>query len=218
MKSKDKVFHQTWHRNIQKRDVKQINKINVYKSILKIVLILLIIFTLLIIYKWSQKVPDIELLNINKVQELYQPDTLVSPKLLFKNKSNEPIIIDAFQAKKDIKDPNIIILEKPKGYYKLSNKKNIYFYSEKGILNSNKGILKLIKSVKIESSDGMTLITNNIIYNTENNIVKGEDKVILYGKWGILKGKGFSYNLKNSIINLSGSPKLSLYNNKGHIK
>ena len=57
----------------------------------------------------------IELLNINKVQELYQPYTLVSPKLLFKNKSNEPIIIDAFQAKKDIKDPNIIILEKGSG-------------------------------------------------------------------------------------------------------
>ena len=218
MKSKDKVFHQTWLRNIQKRDVKQIKKNNVYKSILKIVLILLIIFTLLIINKWRQKVPSIELLNINKVQELYQPDTLVNPKLLFKNKSNEPIIIDAFKAKKDIKDPNIIILEKPKGYYKLSNKKNIYFYSAKGILNSNKGILKLIESVKIESSDGMTLMTNNIIYNTENNIVNGEDKVILYGEWGILKGKGFSYNLKNSIINLSGNPKLSLYNNKGHIK
>ena len=218
MKSKDKVFHQTWHKNVKKRDAKPINKINVYKSILKIVLILLIIITLLIIYKWGQKVPNIELLPINQVQELYQPDTLVSPKLLIKNNSNEPIIIDAFQAKKDIKNPNIIILEQPKGYYKLSNKKNIYFYSAKGILNSNKGILKLIESVKIESSDGMTLITNNIIYNTENNIINGEDKVTLDGKWGILKGKGFSYNLKNSIINLSGNPKLSLYNNKGHIK
>jgi len=218
MHRQDKTFHETWHKNILKRDAREINKINIYKTILKIVLILFIIFTLSIIYKWSQKIPDIELLNINKTQNLYQPDTLVRPKILIKNKSKKPITIEAVRAKKDSKNSNIIILEKPKGHYALSNKKNIYFYSTKGILNSNKGILQLIESVKIETSDGMNFITNNIVYNTKNNTINGEDLVTLDGKWGILKGKGFSYNIENSITNFRGRPKLSLYNNKGYIK
>ena len=48
-------------------------------------------------------------------------------------------------------------------------------------------------------------------------MVNGEDKVIVIAKWGILKGKGFSYNLKTSIIHLKGNPRLTLYD-KGKAK
>ena len=212
MKTQDRAFHKNWQKNIQKNDGNNIIKRNVYKPFLKIVLLLLIMCTVILVYKWGNKIPDVEILNINKEQSIYQPDTLLSPKLLLKNKSNEPIIIEALQAKKDVEDSNIVILEFPKGNYRISNKKNIYFYSVKGILDSNKSIFKLIESVKIESSDGINLTTNNIIYNIKNDIVNGEDKVIVIGKWGILKGKGFSYNLKKSIIHLRGNPRLTLYN------
>ena len=217
MKTQDRAFHKNWQKNIQKNDGNNIIKKNFYKPILKIVLLLLIICTLIVVYKWGNKISDVEILNINKEQSTYQPDTLLSPKLLIKNKSNEPITIEALRAKKDVEDSNIIILESPKGNYKASNKKNIYFYSVKGILDSNKSIFKLIESVKIESQDGINLTTNNIIYNIKNDMVSGEDKVIVIGKWGILKGKGFSYNLKKSIIHLRGNPRLTLYN-KGKTK
>ena len=218
METKNRTFHNTWHKNIQNNDAQNINKKSIYKSILKIIFLLLLIFSVLIIYRWSKKIPDIELLSINKAEYLFQPDTLLSPKLLIQNKSNEPITIEAFLAKKSVANPNIIILEKPKGQYKLSNKRNIYFYSIKGILNSNKRILKLIENVEIISSDGTKLFTDNIIYNYKNNIINGEDEVTLDGQWGILKGKGFSYNLKSSIIKLKGNPKLSLYNNRGTVQ
>ena len=218
METKNRTFHNTWHKNIQNNDAQNINKKSIYKSILKIIFLLLLIFSVLIIYRWSKKIPDIELLSINKAEYLFQPDTLLSPKLLIQNKSNEPITIEAFLAKKSVENPNIIILEKPKGQYKLSNKRNIYFYSIKGILNSNKRILKLIENVEIISSDGTKLFTDNIIYNYKNNIINGEDEVTLDGQWGILKGKGFSYNLKSSIIKLKGNPKLSLYNNRGIVQ
>ena len=217
MKTQDRAFHKNWQKNIQKNDGNSIIKRNLYRPILKIVLLLLIICTVMVVYKWGNKIPDVEILNINKEQSIYQPDTLLSPKLLIKNKSNEPITIEALRAKKDVEDSNIIILESPKGNYKASNKKNIYFYSVKGILDNKKSIFKLIESVKIESQDGINLTTNNIIYNIKNNIVNGEDKVIVIGKWGILKGKGFSYNLKKSIIRLKGNPRLTLYN-KGKTK
>ena len=217
MKTQDRAFHKNWQKNIQKNDGNNIKKRNFYRTILKIVLLLLIICTVIVVFKWGSKIPDVEILNINKEQSIYQPDTLLSPKLLIKNKSNEPITIEALQAKKAVEDSNIIILESPKGNYKISNKKDIYFYSVKGILDSNKSIFKLIESVKIESSDGINLSTNNIIYNIKNNMVNGEDKVIVIGKWGILKGKGFSYNLKKSIIRLRGNPRLTLYN-KGKTK
>jgi len=212
MKTHDKAFHKNWQKNIQKNDGNNIIKRNFYKPILKIVLLLLIICTLIVVYKWGNKISDVEILNINKEQSTYQPDTLLSPKLLIKNKSNEPITIEALRAKKDVEDSNIIILESPKGNYKASNKKNIYFYSVKGILDSNKSMFKLIESVIIESQDGINLTTNNIIYNIKNDMVSGEDKVTVIGKWGILKGKGFSYNLKKSIIHLRGNPRLTLYN------
>ena len=218
METKNRTFHNTWHKNIQNNDAQNINKKSIYKPILKIIFLLLLIFSTLIIYRWGKKIPDIELLSINKAEYLFQPDTLLSPKLLIQNKSNEPITIEAFLAKKSVESPNIIILEKPKGQYKLSNKRNIYFYSIKGILNSNKGILKLIENVEIISSDGTKLFTDNIIYNYKNNIINGEDEVTLDGQWGILQGKGFSYNLKSSIINLKGNPKLSLYNNRGIVQ
>ena len=218
METENRTFHNTWHKNIQNNDAQNINKKSIYKPILKIIFLLLLIFSILIIYRWSKKIPDVELLSINKAEYLFQPDTLLSPKLLIQNKSNEPITIEAFLAKKSVENPNIIILEKPKGQYKLSNKRNIYFYSIKGILNSNKGILKLIENVEIISSDGTKLFTDNIIYNYKNNIINGEDEVTLDGQWGILKGKGFSYNLKSSIIKLKGNPKLSLYNNRGIVQ
>ena len=211
MKTQNSAFRKNWYKNIKEHDTNHINKINIYKPVLKITLLLLIIFTVFMVYKWSKKIPEVELLNINKEPNLYQPDTLLRPKLLIKNKSNEPITIEAIEAKKDSRNSNIIILEKPKGHYKLLNNKNIYFYSAKGMLDSNKGVLKLIDNVKIESSEGMKLITNNIIYNIKNNIVTGKDIVILKGEWGILKGKGFSYNIEKSIIKLKGNPKLSLY-------
>ena len=213
----DKAFHKNWQKSIEKKDANNSKNNDVYKSILKIVLMLLIIFTVLLVFKWSKKAPDVQLLNINKDQTLYQPDSLLGPKLLIKNKSNAPVTIEASQAKKEEEGSNIIILEDPKGHYRLPNKKNIYFYSTKGILDSNKSILKLIESVKIESSDGMILTTNNIIYNIKDNMVNGKDKVVLTGKWGILKGKGFSYNLEESMIYLKGKPKLTLYN-KGKAK
>ena len=217
MKTQDRAFHKNWQKNIQKNDGNNIIKRNFYKPFLKIVLLLLIICTVIIVYKWGNKISDVEILNINQEQSIYQPDTLLSPKLLIKNKSNEPITIEALRAKKDVEDSNIIILESPKGNYKASNKKNIYFYSVKGILDSNKSMFKLIESVIIESQDGINLTTNNIIYNIKNDMVSGEDKVIVIGKWGILKGKGFSYDLKKSIIRLKGNPRLTLYN-KGKTK
>ena len=217
MKTQDRAFHKNWQKNIQKNDGNNINKRNFYRPILKIVLLLFIICTVIVVFKWGNKIPDVEILNINKEQSIYQPDTLLSPKLLIKNKSNGPITIEALRVKKDVEDSNILILESPKGSYKTSNKKNIYFYSVKGILDSNKSMFKLIESVKIESQDGINLTTNNIIYNIKNDMVSGEDKVIVIGKWGILKGKGFSYNLKKSIINLRGNPRLTLYN-KGKTK
>ena len=122
------------------------------------------------------------------------------------------------QVKKDIINSNVIILTKPNRHYQLSNKKNIYFYSTKGILNSKNNLLKLMESVEIKSSDEIHLTTSNIVYNIKTNIINGEDIVKLDGKWGILKGVGFSYNLEKSIINIKGRPKLTLYNNKGKIK
>ena len=49
-------------------------------------------------------------------------------------------------------------------------------------------------------------------------LISSNENIIVDGSWGSLNGKGFIYNLENSLISLKGRPLLSLNNNKGNIK
>ena len=218
MKIQDKSFNKAWINNIQSREKKNSNNFNIYKYVLKIIIILLILFTILIIFRWWEKIPNVEILDLNLKKNLEESDTLIKPILLFKNKNNKVIMVEALTAKKNISNSKIIILEKPQGEYQLSNKKNIYFYSSKGILDSNKDLLELLGNVVVNSSKGTNFLTNKLLYTMKENIITSDDIITLNGSWGKLVGKGFKYNIENSIISLRGRPKLSLNNNKGNIQ
>ncbi|MDG2001378.1 MAG: LPS export ABC transporter periplasmic protein LptC [Alphaproteobacteria bacterium] len=218
MNIQDKSFHKAWINNIQSREKINNNNFNIYKYVLKIIIILLILFTVLIIFRWWKKIPNVEILNLNLEQSLKESDTLIKPILLFKNKNNKVITVEALTAKKNISDSKIIILEKPQGEYQLSNKKNIYFYSSKGILDSNKDLLELLGNVVVNTSKGTNFLTNKLLYTMKENIITSDDIINVDGSWGKLVGKGFKYNIENSIISLRGRPKLSLNNNKGNIQ
>ena len=216
MKLQNKSFHKSWVNNLQNRENDTTKKFNINKYILKIVLISLIILSITIIIRWWQKVPNKEILNIDKDQKINQPDTLVKPIILFKNKNNSIFTIKASEAKKDISNSAIIILKQPEGHYKLSNEKDIYFYAAKGILDNNKQNLELIENVIIESSKGTKFYTNKLTYIVETNILSSNDNVTVDGSWGKLNGQGLIYNLEESTVILKGRPQLSLYN-KGNI-
>ena len=218
MNIQDKSFHKAWINNIQSREKINNNNFNIYKYVLKIIIILLILFTVLIIFRWWKKIPNVEILNLNLEQSLKESDTLIKPTLLFKNNNNKVITVEALAAKKNISDSKIIILEKPQGEYQLSNKKNIYFYSSKGILDSNKDLLELLGNVVVNTSKGTNFLTNKLLYTMKENIITSDDIINVDGNWGKLVGKGFKYNIENSIISLRGRPKLSLNNNKGNIQ
>jgi len=218
MNIQDKSFHKAWINNIQSREKINNNNFNIYKYVLKIIIILLILFTVLIIFRWWKKIPNVEILNLNLEQSLKESDTLIKPTLLFKNNNNKVITVEALTAKKNISDSKIIILEKPQGEYQLSNKKNIYFYSSKGILDSNKDLLELLGNVVVNTSKGTNFLTNKLLYTMKENIITSDDIINVDGNWGKLVGKGFKYNIENSIISLRGRPKLSLNNKKGNIQ
>ncbi len=218
MKIQDKSFNKAWINNIQSREKKNSNNFNIYKYVLKIIIILLTLFTILIIFRWWEKIPNVEILDLNLKKNLEESDTLIKPILLFKNKNNKVIMVEALTAKKNISNSKIIILEKPQGEYQLSNKKNIYFYSSKGILDSNKDLLELLGNVVVNSSKGTNFLTNKLLYTMKENIITSDDIITIDGSWGKLVGKGFKYNIENSIISLRGRPKLSLNNNKGNIQ
>ena len=218
MNIQDKSFHKAWINNIQSREKINNNNFNIYKYVLKIIIILLILFTVLIIFRWWKKIPNVEILNLNLEQSLKESDTLIKPTLLFKNNNNKVITVEALTAKKNISDSKIIILEKPQGEYQLSNKKNIYFYSSKGILDSNKDLLELLGNVVVNTSKGTNFLTNKLLYTMKENIITSDDIINVDGTWGKLVGKGFKYDIENSIISLRGRPKLSLNNNKGNIQ
>ena len=217
MKLQNKSFHKSWISSVQNREKNTTKNLSIKKYLLKIIFISLIILTAIIVLRWWQKVPNNEMLDINQVQSLNQPDALIKPIILFKNKNKSIVTVKASKANKDITDSNIIILEKPEGHYKPSNKKDIYFYAAKGILDNNKQILELIENVVIESSKGTKFYTDRLIYIVDNNILSSNDNVTVDGSWGKLNGKGIIYNLEESTIILKGRPQLSLYNNKDNI-
>jgi len=218
MKLQNKSFHKSWINNVQKRENDISSNLNNNKYILKIIFLSLIILSVIIVLKWWQKVPNKEILNLGHGQNTNQTDTLLKPIILFKNKNNSVFTLKSIEAKRNASNSAIIILKKPEGYYKLSNKKDIYFYATKGILDNNKQILELIKNVIIESPKGTKFYTKNLTYIVNNNIIKSDDAVTVNGNWGSINGKGFIYNLDDSNIRLKGRPVLSLSNNKGNIK
>ena len=213
----NKSFHKSWISSVQNREKNATKNLSIKKYILKIIFLSLIILTSIIVLKWWQKVPNNEMIDIYKEYNNNQPDALIKPIILFKNKNKSIVTVKASKANKDITDSNIIILEKPEGHYKPSNEKDIYFYATKGILDDNKQNLELIENVVIESSKGTKFYTNKLIYIVENNILSSNDVVTVDGSWGKLIGKGLIYNLEGATVTLKGRPQLSLYNNKGNI-
>ena len=217
MKLQNKSFHKSWISNIQNREKSTNKNLSIKKYILKFIFLSLIILTSIIVLRWWQKVPNNEILDIDKEHNINQTDALIKPIILFKNKNKSIVTVKASKANKDVQDSTIIILEKPEGHYKPSNEKDIYFYAVKGILDNNKQNLELIENVVIESSKGTKFFTNKLIYIVETNILSTNDNVAVDGSWGKLKGKGLIYNLEESTIILKGRPRLSLNNNKGNI-
>ena len=217
MKLQNKSFHKSWISSVHNREKKTTKNLSIKKYILKIIFFSLIILISIIVLRWWQKVPNNEMLDIDKEHNINQPDALIKPIILFKNKNKSIVTVKASKANKDIADSTIIILEKPEGHYKPSNEKDIYFYATKGILDNNKQILELIENVVIKSSKGTKFYTNKLIYIAETNILSSNENVTVDGSWGKLDGKGLIYNLEESTVILKGRPQLSLYNNKGNI-
>ena len=213
----EKSFYKSWDKKNNNNKKEDFEKNNIYKSILKYFLPILVIGILILLIKWINIIPKYDVINFEENVEKNEPDSVIKPKLILKNKNNKPLLIQANQTKKDVNDPNIIFLTKPTGYYKLSDKTTIYFNAIDGILYLNKNELKLNKNVEITSSEGTNLKTVNVIYNIKNNIISGKENITLLGDWGKLYGKGFIYDIENSLITFKGRPKIKFNNTKGAI-
>ena len=213
----NKSFYKSWDKKANKRKTEDYNKNNIYKSIIKYLLPLIIIAIFIVMFQWIKNMPEYEIINFSEKTQYYEPDSVIKPKLLLKSKNNKPILIQALNTKKDTNDSNILFFDKPNGHYELSKKITIYFSALDGILYINENELKLNEEVEIKSSKGTNLKTSNITYDIENNIINGKENVIFVGDWGKLFGKGFIYNIDKSLIILNGRPKMTFKNKKGII-
>ena len=211
----NKSFYNTWGKKANNLQSKDFNKKNIYKSILKYTLPIIILCIFIVIIQWVKIIPEYEIINFDKKNKIYEPDSISKAKLLLKNKNNKPILVQALNTKKDINNSNIILFDKPNGYYRLSDEITIRFNSSDGILYIDQNELKLNRNVEIASTSGTNLKTTNIIYDIENSVIAGQENIILIGNWGKLLGKGFTYKIEESLIILNGRPKLTFINNKG---
>ena len=170
----NKFFYKSWEKRTNKHKTEDYNKNNIYKSIIKYLLPLIIIAIFIVMFQWIKNMPEYEIINFSEKTQYYEPDSVIKPKLLLKSKNNKPILIQALNTTKDTDDSNILFFNKPSGYYELSKKITIYFSALDGILYINESELKLNKSVEIKSSKGTNLKTTNITYDIKNNIINGK--------------------------------------------
>ena len=95
MKLQNKSFHKSWISSVQNREKNTTKTLSIKKYILKIIFLSLIILTLIIVLRWWQNVPNNEILDIDKEQNLNQADALIKPIILFKNKNKSIVTVKA---------------------------------------------------------------------------------------------------------------------------
>ena len=137
--------------------------------------------------------------------------------------------VDIFLQKKELnKADNYMdrrLIELQNNGYKIRKINQAYFAfygnygtSPSSIHTYHEDLLELIGNVVVNSSKGTNFLTNKLLYTMKENIITSNDSITVDGSWGKLVGKGFKYNIENSMLSLGGRPKLSLNNNKGNIK
>ena len=207
---KTKTFNNTWIRRLKQQETSDIKKLDSIKRILKLFIPILAITAFTIVIIWALEISNSPFSGIKEKVDSHREDFMLGPKLFTNNYKNKPIEIRANSVKKIDNNEEIIVLDHPNGNTFLSKENIIKFSAKKGIFNRKLGKLNLYEEVHIWSSNGTNFFTENISYDINNDIIKGNRLVTMNGPWGSLKGKGFVFKTRISTITIAGRPLLHL--------
>ena len=95
---------------------------------------------------------------------------------------------------KETKNIDTIVLYNVKADISLNNKNWLFLNTEKAIFEINKKTLRTDNKIQGYYDDGSSFYSSSMEYNFDNGIAKSEEEIVMFGKWGNIKSKKFSFN------------------------
>lgn len=148
------------------------------------------------------------------VREADDP-SMVNPRYLGSDDSNQPYSITAEIARKLAESGNVVELDSPKADIELEDGTWLVLTAAKGIYGRTAESLDLEGSVVLYHDSGYEFLTEKAKIDLERSIAEGDVPVRGQGPFGNLQAEGFRLVDKGKTIYFTGKSKLVIYPGAG---
>ena len=189
------------------RSVKIKDKKNSFLLILCIIFaILMIIFLATLFVVPQNKNNTTTNTFIGKMIETANLTKINNAKLTGIDNKNRFFTITASSAIQTKSNVNNFVLDKVKADIHSKKGKWAILNTKSAKYNILEKLLSSKNTVEIFYDDGSSLILPSMLYNLKSGILKSQNGVVLYGKWGIFKSDSFIYDMNNEIFKFYKNP------------
>ena len=115
-------------------------------------------------------------------------------------------MITAKSVMKDSIKKNILTLYGVEADISLEKGKWILLKTLEASYNPNKKTLASQDLVKIYYNNGTTIESSNIFYNISSGLIKGNNGITMFGKWGVIESGSFSFNINSQKLKFFNNP------------
>ena len=188
------------------RTKKVISKKKITPILLFVFFFTIAIILILIIFGSPKKKVNSSYQIVGKRNETKNIIKIDNAKLAGIDNKNRFFTVTATSALKKMDNENIFLLTDVKA--DISNKKGRW-----ALLNTNKANYDIVNKLLISKTeveffydDGSTMVMPSMIYNLKSGILKSEDGVILFGKWGTFKAGNFLFDTNTETFKFYNNP------------
>jgi lipopolysaccharide export system protein LptC len=139
--------------------------------------------------------------------------TILNPKLMSKDKKNQPFTVIAEKAIQNSSNSEEILLEKVSGEIVMENKRWVFIRSDNGVLEQDK-FLDLSGFVNLYTNDGYEVNTQEAHIDIASGTIESNKDVDVTGFRGKIHGTGVTITNQGNIIEFTGPVNVTLYPKK----
>ena len=167
-------------------------------KLIKLIILFMLIIVILVTFFFSNSKKNTFTLNEQVFEGEYENDKnfikINKLKLIGYNEAGTPYQLTAESAIKETKNIDTIVLYSVQADISLNNKNWLFLNTEKAIFEINKKTLRTDDKIQGYYDDGSSFYSSSMEYNFDTGIAKSEEEIVMFGKWGNIKSKKFSFN------------------------
>ena len=131
---------------------------------------------------------------------------IANAKLIGSDEKNRPYVITAKSALKNSVKKNTMILYSVEADISIEKGKWLLLQTKEASYDHDKKILSSQDLVKIYYNNGTSLESSNIDYNISSGLIKGNNGITMFGKWGVIESGSFSFNINSQKLKFFNKP------------